>query len=159
MGDLYGCASMTSNDIRLLSAPEIPLLLPLARAFYGEGNLSGKLNDLHAVKTFQEHVERGSGFVLAGGIPIRGMIAGILFRDLATADLCCMEYFWYVDASARGSLGVRLLDAWEREASRRGAKRMMMAHMHSEKTAQFTGLYERRGYRMKEQIFVKEVGQ
>lgn len=144
-------------DIRLLTAPEVPLLLPLAREFFSEGNLPGKLNELHSVSVLRTHIEKGTGFALAAGFPIRGMISGIMFQDMATAEFCCMEFFWYVSQEERGSLGVRLLSAWEDQAIKMGAVRLLMAHLHSPETEKFTKMYDRRGYRMREQIFVKEV--
>ena len=156
MADWYGYVSSMLNDIRLLPDYEVPLLLPLARAFYAEGNLPGALNEKHFVETLKNQINVGSCFVIVGGSPIRGTIAGIVFDDMMTSDRCCMECFWYVSSSERGSLGLRLLDAWENEALQRNASRLVMAHLHSENDERFTKLYGRRGYTMREQIFVKE---
>jgi GNAT superfamily N-acetyltransferase len=103
------------------------------------------------------HLTSGNGFVLVAGEPIRGMISGIMFEDMSTGELCCMEFFWFVDPNERGSIGIRLLDALESEARKRGAVRVLMAHLASEKTAKFEKLYERRGYELKEQVFYKVV--
>lgn len=148
---------MIANNIRLLLADEVSFLLPLARGFYSEGNLPGKLNEQHCIENVRKIIESGNGFVLAAGFPIQGAICGLMFRDANTADPCCMEHFWYVLPEQRGSIGIRLLDAWEKEAISRGAKRLLMAHIHTDKTSKFTDLYERKGYRMQEQIFSKEV--
>lgn len=141
--------------IRSISAAEVPLLLPLARQFMGEGNIPGKLNEAHFVANLQTHLERGTGFVFVAD-PLRGMICGIMFPDMATAELCCMEFFWFVSTAERGAIGMQLLDALEREACARGAVRIYMGHMVTDKTAVFGRLFARRGYRMKEQVFVKE---
>jgi len=151
---------MTVHDIRLLTADEVPLLLPMIRAFFAEGNIDGTLNEAYATKLLRGHVAAETGFVLVAGLPIRAGICGIMYPDMATADPCCMEFFWYVSLPERGSsIGLRLLDAWEHEAKRRGAKRLLMAHYLTEKTAQFAKLYDRRGYKKREQIYVKEVYQ
>lgn len=144
------------SEIRLLTSEEVPLLLPLARAFFAEGNIPGKLNEAHFVATLRAHLEHGTGFVFAGGHPIRGTISGVMFNDMATAELCCMEFFWYVRAGERGAIGLKLLAAWEQEAFRRGAVRIMMAHLETPKTKGFERLYERRGYAKREQIFMRE---
>lgn len=144
------------NDIRLLPVYEVPLLLPLARAFYAEGNLPGHLNEPHFVRTLSKQIEAGSCFVIVGGSPIRGTIAGIVFDDMMTSDRCCMECFWYVSQAERGSLGLRLLDAWENEAYERSASRLVMAHLYTKDSEKFTKFYGRRGYTMREQIFTKE---
>lgn len=151
---------MTAHDIRLLTADEVPLMTPLIREFFAEGNIAGKLNEAYAVKLLRGHVTAGSGFMLSAGLPIRAGICGIMYPDMATAELCCIEYFWYVSLPERGSsIGLRLLGAWEQEAISRGATRLLMAHIETEKTAQFAKLYERRGYVRREQIYMKEVTQ
>lgn len=143
------------SDFRFLAPDEIPLLLPLARAFFAEGNLPGTLNERHFVATLKAHITRGTGFVIAAGLPIRGTVSGIMFNDMATAELCCMEFFWYVSAEERGSLGIRLLDAMETEAFKRGSVRVLMSHLSTPKTERFERVYARRGYTKREQIFMK----
>lgn len=149
------------SDIRSLPAHELPLLLPLARQFHESllhGNLNhAPLNEAHFLKVLNTHVSGGTGFVLVAGSPIRGMICGIMFEDMSTAEPCCTEFFWYVDKNERGSIGLRLLDALEREACSRGAVRIMMAHLASEGTEKFGRIYERKGFALKEQIFVKQI--
>lgn len=148
--------AVTMSDIRAITAAEVPLLLPLARAFMAEGNIDGKLDERHFVANLQAHLERGTGFVFVAE-PLRGMICGIMFPDMATAEICCMEFFWYVDSHERGSIGMRLLQALEDEAARRKAVRIYMGHMVTDKSETFARLFGRRGYRMKEQVFIKEV--
>lgn len=140
------------SDIRALQSYEVALLLPLARAFFAEGHIEGTLNEAHFVRQLTQQIEAGVG--VAFSADFRGTIAGIFFLDLATADLCCMEYFWYVHAEERGSLGIRLLAALEDECERRGAKRLLMMHM-LDKREQFERLYTKRGYTLKEQVFMK----
>lgn len=144
------------SDIRRITAAEVPLLLPLARQFMSEGNIPGKLDEAHFSANLQAHLERGTGFVFVAE-PLRGMISGIMFNDMATAELCCMEFFWFVSPSERGGIGMRLLEALEQEATNRGAVRILMGHMVTEKTETFERLFARRGYRVKEQVFLKEV--
>lgn len=141
--------------MNLLLPAEVPLLLPGARAFFAEGQIQGTLNEAHFVKTLAQGIDSGRMFVLSEGF--RGAISGTLFEDPATGELCCMEYFWYVDAHERGSLGVRLLAAFEHEAVRRGACRVLMMHHVSEQTEKFKHIYERRGYVLREQVFVRSL--
>lgn len=146
------------NDIRLIPAEEVPLLLPGARAFFAEGNLVGELNEEHFVKTLQGYVESGIGFVLASGTPpFRGSIAGILYPDFATGELRCMEFFWYVPKEERGFVGVRLLKAFEAEAAKRGAKHLLMMHLVAGQEDKFSQFYTRSGYKMIEQVFSKQL--
>jgi GNAT superfamily N-acetyltransferase len=145
-----------SSEIRFLNAVEAPLLAPLIRSFFSEGNIPGKLNEPYAIKTLRGHIQSGSGFVLVYGTPIRAGIAGIMYTDLATAETCCSEFFWYVDPVERGSsIGLRLLNEFEKEAKRRGAVRIMMMHLQTKKTASFAKLFKKRGYVKREQVFIK----
>jgi len=143
------------SELHLLTAAEVPLLLPLIRQFFAEGNIPGKLNEPYAVSTLQKHLQVDSGFVIAAGCPIRGAICGVMFPDMATAEPCAIEFFWYCMTEERGSLGIRLLDAFEKEAFRRGAARVMMSHLSTPKTQRFESMYARRGYVKREQIFMK----
>lgn len=143
------------SELHLITAAEVPLLLPLIRQFFAEGNIPGKLNEPYAVATLTKHVEAGTGFVIAAGCPVRGAISGVMYPDMATAELCAVEFFWFVSPEERGSLGIRLLDAFEKEAFGRGAVRVMMSHLSTPKTERFESMYTRRGYMKREQIFIK----
>ena len=141
--------------IRLISAAEVPLLLPQAREFFKEGQIQGTLNEPHFIQALTQQMQAGRMFVLAEGSPFRGAISGAMFEDLATGEPCCMEYFWYVDRNERGTLGVRLLASFEEQAVLRGARRILMMHHVSEQTEKFKHIYERRGYTLREQVFVR----
>lgn len=148
---------MTSRDLRLLTADEVPLLLPLAREFFAGGEIAAKLNESHFVTTFRELLDAGNFFVIVAGMPIRGTIAGIIHRDPFGGDPICSELWWFVRKEERGSIGVRLLDAWEIEGKSRGAERLFMAHLAGRRGESLDKLFERRGYEAKEVIFVKDV--
>lgn len=141
--------------MNLITAAEVPLLIPQAKEFFAEGEIDGKLDEKNFVKMVTANIEAGTMFVLAEGVPFRGAIAGVTYKDVATGDVCCMEHFWYVNQHERGSLGLRLLSAFENEAKARGAVRILMMHHVAPGADKFHHLYERRGYRLREQIFVK----
>lgn len=143
--------------IRLLGSHEVPLLIPQAREFFKEGNICGSLNEPYFIQALTTQIGAGRMFVFVEGSPFRGAIAGTMFEDLATGELCCMEYFWYVDAHERGSLGLRLLVAFEDEAVRRGARRLLMMHHVTPESAKFEHIYGRRGYTLHEQVFVRSL--
>lgn len=145
------------SEIRSLSADEVPLLLPGARAFFAEGNLAGRVNEKHMVDTLRRYIEAGIGFVfVAGDAPFRGAIAGSVVPDLHTGDPTCMEFFWFVHPGERGSVGPRLLAAFEREARQRGARRIWMLCLVGENTERISKFYRRAGYVHRESLFAKE---
>lgn len=146
------------SDIRLLALEEIPLLLPGAREFFATRKLMGALNEAYFVSALKNHSESGIGFVLVcGNPPFRGSIAGAIVRDFATGDPTCLELYWFVCEAERGSVGLRLLKAFEAEAAKRGAKRIIMMNLAGDEMETFTNFYTRCGYQLKEQVFAKEV--
>jgi GNAT superfamily N-acetyltransferase len=144
---------MTSNEIRRLTAEEVPLLMPGAREFYAEGRLYGKLNEEHCAKTLASLIQAGSAVCFASAF--RGAIGGLFFPDLVTADLCCMEHFWFVRQEERGTLGVRLLKALEAECEQRGVRRLLLMHMIGPDREAFEHFYTRMGYELREQVYVR----
>ncbi len=148
------------SDIRLLTSAEVPFLLEGARSFFGEGNLIGKLDEAHFVKTLRGYIDSGIGFILvAGNPPFRGSIAGVVFPDFATGKPRCMEFFWYVPKEERGIVGLRLLRAFEVEAKNRGADHVLMMHLVAGQEEKFTHLFTRLGYTLREQVFAKQLTQ
>lgn len=146
------------SETRLLTADEVPLLLDGARSFFREFALPGALNESHFVASLRQHIRAGHGFVLAAGAaPFSGSIAGIVYPDFVTGEPTCMEFYWYVMPDRRGSVGVRLLRAFEAEAQRRGARRIMMMHLMAAHTDGFERLYTRAGYKLIEQVYSREL--
>ena len=145
------------SELRLISADEIPLLIPLAREFFASGEIAAKLNENHFIETFKAQIESGNVFVIVAGIPIRGTIAGVIHTDPFGGELTCSELWWFVRKEERGSIGLRLFNEWEVEAKSRGAVRFLMAHLNGSRNDSLDNLFERKGYSKKEQIFAKEV--
>lgn len=134
------------------------MLEPLVQSFFDEGDLLGKFDPKYAAQVLYSHINGGSGFAIVTGTPIYGGICGMMYPDMGTGELCCCEWFWYVQKEHRkGSVGYKLLQSFEKEAKRRGAKRITMMHLmrndHSD--VQLQALYERRGYVLKEQVYTK----
>lgn len=149
---------MTFDPIRAIAAYEVPLLVPEARAFFAEAPIAGTFNEAHFVRELTALVGINRAIVLACGSPFRGAIGGVLYNDLATGALCCMEYFWFVSKAERGTLGLRLLEAFERTLIASSVTRLSMMHLCSEAhDSKFADLYGRRHYTLKERVFVKEL--
>lgn len=146
-------------DIRLLAADEMHLMLPGAREFFETGQLQGKLNEEHYVETLSNYTRMGVGFVLArveDGI-LHGAIGGVIAKDYATGELTCSELFFFVLSAYRGILGIRLMDAYEKEARRRGARRIFLMHLLTEGACNLAPLYSKKGYSLVQHAFVKEL--
>lgn len=147
------------SEIRLLAAHETALMLPGAREFFNSGHIYGKLDEDHFVSTMASYIEAGVGFVMCkieDGF-LQGALGSAIFKDVATGDLTCSELFFHVTASKRGFLGIKLMAEAEKEAKRRGARRMFMMHMMTPGAIDVGPLYERRGFVLKEKIYAREL--
>lgn len=150
-----------STEVRLLAHDEMHLMLPGAREFFATGQLQGKLNEGHYVKTLSNYTKIGVGFVMARVVDgvLHGAIGGVISPDYATGELTCCELFFFVLAQYRGmgALGIKLMDAYEREARRRGAKRIFLMHLLTEGSCNLERVYARKGYTLVQHAFVKEL--
>lgn len=68
------------------------------------------------------------------------------------------EQFWYVVPEHRSTgIASLLFNAFEAESRARGCKRIVMAHLANEQTERLEALYTKRGYRLAEKTFAKEI--
>ncbi len=141
-----------------LDISRIPELLEPGRAFWKEGKLPGNLNAETFVKTLTQIVAANFGVVYAAeeNGKIVGGFAGSIMTDFLSGDVVASEIFWYIEEGHRGA-GLQMWAEFEKEAVKRGAKRLLMLHLMSVNSDILPRLYERRGYRLLEQTFVKEL--
>lgn len=83
-----------------------------------------------------------------------GMVAGWVFPHPFSGQLVASELVWWVEPDARGSVGVRLLQAFETWAVERGATAIQMI---APEGSSIGTLYERRGYRRVEALYQRGV--
>lgn len=89
---------------------------------------------------------------------IVGMAAGITSPVYFNHDhRSGEELFWWVSESAPNMTGIRLLDALEFEAKEQGCQTWQMKALARLGGERMIKLYERRGYRASEQMFIKEL--
>lgn len=144
------------EGLKLVRAWEVSKLLPGARAFFAEGAIVGDINEDHFCNTLQSLIEREQCICITTD-EYDGAIAGMLYPDLATGKMRCMEYFWFVHPDKRGKLGIKLLKALEQMAKAVGADHLIMAHLATETTEPLKRLYTKRNYQMREQLFYKDL--
>lgn len=145
--------------IELLDPSELRVIIPGAHAFFEEGNIPGKLNEDHFIRTIRGFVESNQGFVVAGFSRDRtflGALGGLVVRDFATGDLTGSELFWYVLPGQR-TVGVRLFKAFEAECARRGAVRIHASYVDSYCSDRLGPIFKKWGYRPIERGLTKEL--
>jgi GNAT superfamily N-acetyltransferase len=129
-----------------------------AAQFFREGKLPGALNEESFVQGWRQMLTSGVG-VLLGAFSERGIegaIGGSVFPDFPTGDLVATEFFWFTIPGHRGS-GLKLLTAFENECRSRGAKRINMVHLVNLNDDIMARVYERRGYDLREKIYIKNL--
>lgn len=87
---------------------------------------------------------------------IIGGIGLILFPALEDGVMTTTETFWFVDKESRGG-GMKLFIKAEKWAKENGSKRMNMIHLTNSMPEKLKSLYERKGYKMIETSYQKEI--
>lgn len=86
-----------------------------------------------------------------------GGVGGVLTKFQTSELLNFVEMFYWVSETHRGTLPLKLIRKAEKEAKKRGAKRMVMACMENSMPDRVERLYLSLGYRPMERHFMKEV--
>lgn len=97
-------------------------------------------------------------FMLKDGMKVCGAIGGIKAEDLHCGEMVAVETFWFVSPDYRGQ-GLRLLELFEEWAKEEGCKKVAMIHLEDSMPDALKRLYGRRGYRLIESHYVREVVQ
>lgn len=109
------------------------------------------------VRRLKELMALGIGIVLAaheGLDDLRGLIAGLFYKDVFSDRPCISEIVWYVLPGSPKGTGTQLLEAFEDWGRARGAQRITMAYMmHNAKGLE--EYYLRRGFTAFEKHFFK----
>lgn len=104
-------------------------------------------------------LNRSEIFAAIDGEPLNPRIVGVIgysFLDCPLmGDFTALEQCFWVEAAYRKQgLGLMLWDEFEKRAKKRGATRIMMGHLAG---LNLQAAYEKRGYRLLEQTFWKEI--
>lgn len=112
----------------------------------------------YSYRTYLEFIEKGHGcaFVLKINDQVVGGISGLKFPDINSGIMTAVECFWFVKEEHRGA-GLQLLAFFESWAKEQGCKRMALIHLVDSFPDVLEKVYLRRGYRLVEKHYVKEV--
>lgn len=117
---------------------------------YSESDCSASLGALMDADNFICFVSDNGG--------IDGMISGVTSPVYFNhSHVSGEELFWWVSDSAPQMTGVRLLNAMEHEARRRGVATWQMKSLARLNGDRMGALYVRLGYRASERSFIKEL--
>lgn len=146
--------------IRRATVADIPAIAALGERFHalaGWEEIPYSVEDCAA--SLERFFELGAFLcVVSDDGGINGMAAGLVCPVYFNADhLSGEELFWWVADDAPQFAGIRLLEALERAARDAGCQTWQMKSLARLNGDRMTRLYERRGYRASEQIFIKRL--
>ena len=146
-----------SAEYRVLTVPEVPLLVPLGQEFFSASGLPGVFNPEHFVKTWSTLIELELGIVqgVFRGGELLGAAGFILTADINTGAPNASESFFYVRPQFRG-VGHRLFLETEKNLKARGAATIFMVNLINSSADGHARYYQRMGYRPLENVFIKE---
>lgn len=144
--------------IRQAAPDDFPRLCELGENFYAEMKISGKFSSEHFTDSWALLAKTGVGelWVLECDNRVLGSVGFIAVSDINSGEKVASELFWFMDPLARGQ-GKALLEKFEARAKELGCARMLMIHLAGPRSETLSRLYERRGYKLLESHFVKEI--
>jgi GNAT superfamily N-acetyltransferase len=135
-----------------------PSIYSMGLTFFAEAKLPGEFNPALFRKNIQHLVANNCGvvFLLIEQGSVTGAIGGLTHPDICDNSTVAQELFWFVNPTNRGKLGaVRLYEAFEKWARKRGASRLYMAAVCNDYLGALRKFYEKRGFVPKDIIFFK----
>ena len=141
---------------RLLTAQEIPLTFDGGKAFLEEAGW--KAFNPGAFQRYWIAV-LGEGVGEINAVLDNGKVVAALgcafIEDPFTGGQTALEMFWWVHPDHRNSrIGLDLWRTFEKRAKDKGCKQIAMVHLAS---LNLQHIFERRGYKLVEQTFRKEI--
>ena len=103
-------------------------------------------------------VNNASLLVASSAGQVVGMAASVVFPFYANMNTkIAQEIFWYCKPDFRNGFGAALLDELEADAQRKGADVFMSAAIAGLRDGAIARVYERRGYKPAENIFLRKL--
>jgi GNAT superfamily N-acetyltransferase len=147
--------------IREATAADIPEIARLGEKFHAQAGWEEiEYNRADCAASLTAYLEADCFICLVAEVDgdILGMAAGVVAPVyFNTGHQSGEELFWWVDDDAPQLTGLRLLDALETLAWKRGCRSWQMKSLARLNGERMTRLYERRGYRASEQTFIKRL--
>lgn len=143
--------------VRVIASPEMRKVTEFMKAFEQASKFVTVDID-YATKTYENMIDNGVAFVmvLEKEGELIGSLGFIKAPDLHNGDTMAVETFWFVDPKKRG-VGLILFNAYEKWSKENGIKKIAMIHMMDSYPESLERLYLKRGYKLAEKHYVKEI--
>lgn len=153
--------TLSKVNIRNAVIEDKPQIIELIISFYKESLRDfGVRFDLETLyETVQNFIDNQIGIVAEKEGIIVGVIGGMVTPSMFDkSQKIGQESVWYVDPEERkGSIGFRLIKAFEEECIKRGANAIIMIHMSNLYPEALDRLYRMNGFRLMESNYIKGV--
>lgn len=146
--------------ITTISLENLSKIDQIGLAFAAEANYPGgwSLNSFSSYWSLLLSGGLGKIFVLEQGGKLVAALGAAFLNDPYSGEFTASEQFWYVLPSHRNTrAGMELFQAFQQEAVKRQAKKIVMVHLAELTPESLQKFYEREGFRLAEQTFWKEL--
>jgi len=147
--------------IRKAELKDVPEVAILTKQFFEEslGEYGLTLEDETIDETLSHYITNLIGIVAEKEGRLIGAIGGLVTPSIFDKrQLIGQETIWYVAKDERnGSVGLKLISAFEKECKEKGANLIVMVHMGNLYADVLDKLYKRRNYKLLEQDYIKGV--
>jgi hypothetical protein len=143
-----------------LTVDTIDQLEDIGHAFTREANYPGgfSLAAFRAAWVPLLKLDLGKLLVYKNGEKIVAALGMAIVPDGFSGRCTALEQFWYVTPEGRKTrAGVELFYRFEKIGIARGAKKLVMVHLANLTPKRLQEFYEKRGYKLVEQTFWKEL--
>lgn len=143
--------------IRLLTKAELPKVHKLGAWFFAEAKRPGNYSPEAFERLWSALFDQGIALFLVAEQDgeVVGAFGAAIHEDYLNSEKTASEMFWVVLPEARGTIGLKLFNAFEAEAAKRDVSRIMMIHLSNLTPESLRKLYVRRGYREVETVYEK----
>ncbi len=147
--------------IRKAELKDVSGVVKLVKEFFKESlsEYGLLIKDETIFETIEHYINNLIGIVVEEDGEIVGVIGGLVSPSIFDkTQLIGQETIWYVNKKCRnGSIGLKLIKAFEEECKIRGAKLIAMVNMGNLNTEILGKLYRHRGYKLMEKQYIKGV--
>lgn len=146
--------------ISTLSKDSLPQIEEIGKAFADEAKYPSGFNLSAFLDVWNPVMDAGFGEILVykEGERIVGALGMMVLPDMFSGVSVASELFWYVLPSHRATrAGVELFYRFENLGKLRGARKFIMAHLALLTPKKLQDFYEKNGYELVEQTFLKEL--
>lgn len=141
--------------IRPYKKSDKPKLIELCREFWESSSLDlGSFDYDHTSQKLDHIISTGACIVSDN---VDGFILLVESTNLCNSRSICAEVAWYVTPSARGGLGIKLLDAAIRYCQIKGVSCLSMMFMQSSMPESIEKIYGKLGFELRETTYVKRI--